>query len=264
MKKLHIILTMAFLLSGCALEEIRGPVTKTESKAFSIEDAKEFFEKDFAVSVTKTSSDGRKHGKLHPGDFTPMWDKAVYSEKGDYAAYDVSIITDRRIIASRGKDTDAKTVRVYQKLVVTQDTSSGKMTAYIMSLIPDNDQGHFPKSFSSRKNYRGNYSGIVVYTTVDSGALVRVQEYKNGELYRGVYLASGEDSYVERCRKAVEILKGIKLTSKRLITTKSGEDWDEPWDDPRDDPWDDTLDDGDLDMQTIAPGGVTDDNGEEE
>lgn len=77
-----------------------------------------------------------------------------------------------------------------------------------------------------------------------------------------MYLASGEDSYVERCRKAVEILKGIKLTSKRLITTKSGEDWDEP----RDDPWDDTLDDGDgdLDMQTIAPGGVTDDNGEEE
>lgn len=81
-----------------------------------------------------------------------------------------------------------------------------------------------------------------------------------------MYLASGEDSHVERCRKAVEILKGIKLTSKRLITTKSGEDWDDPWDDPWDDTLDDTLDDGDgdLDMQTIAPGGVTDDNGEEE
>ena len=125
------------MFAGCALEEIRGPVTKTESKAFSIEEAKEFFEKDFATALTKTSSWSRKQGKLNTGDFTPLWDKAVYSEKGDYAAYDVSIITDRRIIASRGKDTDAKTVRVYQKLVVTQNTSSGKMTAHIMSSVAE-------------------------------------------------------------------------------------------------------------------------------
>ena len=275
---------MILLLTGCALDELRDPVTKIESKTFSIEQAQEFFEKDYSRRITKALP-GQKNGKLYPGDFTPLWDKAVYSEKGGKAAYDVSIMTDRRIAATRLTADGAQRVRVYQKLVVTQSTSSGKMTAYIMSLIPNDDQGHFPKSFSSRKSYRGNYSGIVVYTTVDNGALVRVQEYKDGKLHRGANLTSGKDSYLDQCRKAVEILRGIKLSSKRLILTKSGEDWDDSWDDDDYDGWDindfedlgygiytdgegnyyiDIDGDGDLDMETLAPGGVTDDMEKEE
>ena len=48
MKKLHIILTMALLLAGCTLEEMRESIPKTDSKSFSIEQAKDFFEKGFA------------------------------------------------------------------------------------------------------------------------------------------------------------------------------------------------------------------------
>ncbi len=293
---------MILLLAGCTFDEFREPLPKVESKTFSIEQAKAFFENDYTGKITKSSS-VKKNGKLHPGDFTPLWDKAVYSEKGGKAAYDVSIMTDRRIAATRLTADGAQRVRVYQKLVVTQSTSSGKMTAYIMSLIPDDDQGHFPKSFSSRKSYRGNYSGIVVYTTVDNGALVRVQEYKDGKLHRGANLTSGKDSYLDQCRKAVEILRGIKLSSKRLILTKAGENWDD-WDDwgdtddgKSDEPWDDICDDrdysgwdledfedlgygiytdgegnyyididgdGDLDLETIAPGGITEDNEEDD
>ena len=284
MKRLYFIISTALLLAGCTFEEFREPLPKVESKTFSIEQAKAFFENDYTGKITKSSS-VKKNGKLHPGDFTPLWDKAVYSEKGGTAAYDVSIMTDRRIAATRLTADGAQRVRVYQKLVVTQSTSSGKMTAYIMSLIPNDDQGHFPKSFSSRKSYRGNYSGIVVYTTVDNGALVRVQEYKDGKLHRGANLTSGKDSYLDQCRKAVEILRGIKLSSKRLILTKSGEDWDDSWDDDDYDGWDindfedlgygiytdgegnyyiDIDGDGDLDMETLAPGGVTDDMEKEE
>lgn len=283
MKPLRILLTI-FLFSACQVEELKHP-TQVDRKEFTILDAKEFFEKDFASKITKSRNGQQRHGKLHPGDFTPLWDKAVYSEKGGKAAYDVSIMTDRRIAATRLTANVAHRVRVYQKLVVTQSTSSGKMTAYIMSLIPDNDQGHFPKSFSSRKSYRGNYSGIVVYTTVDNGALVRVQEYKDGKLHRGANLTSGKDSYLEQCRKAVEILRGTKLSSKRLILTKSGEDWDDSWDDDDYDGWDindfedlgdgiytdgegnyyiDIDGDGDLDLETLAPGGITEDREEEE
>ena len=113
---------MALLLAGCTLEEMRESVPKIDSKSFSIEQAKDFFEKGFAAAVTKASSDGRKQGKLHPGDFTPLWDKAVYSQNGKTAAYDISILTDRRITASRGNGTETETVRVYQKLVITQNT----------------------------------------------------------------------------------------------------------------------------------------------
>ena len=55
MRKFILILPIILMFAGCALEEIRGPVTKTESKTFSIEEAKEFFEKDFATALTKTS-----------------------------------------------------------------------------------------------------------------------------------------------------------------------------------------------------------------
>lgn len=90
MRKLILILPIALLLAGCALEEMQSPVQKADSKAFSIEEAKEFFEKDFATALTKTSSGSRKQGKLNPGDFTPLWDKAVYSEKGGTAAIPVA------------------------------------------------------------------------------------------------------------------------------------------------------------------------------
>lgn len=49
-----------------------------------MEQAKEFFEKGYTERLTKTETGtaetGRFRGKLHPGEYTPLWDKAVYSE----------------------------------------------------------------------------------------------------------------------------------------------------------------------------------------
>ena len=39
---------MILLLAGCTFDEFREPITQIESKTFSIEQAKAFFEKDFA------------------------------------------------------------------------------------------------------------------------------------------------------------------------------------------------------------------------
>lgn len=99
MKLFRILLTI-FLFSASQVEELKQP-TQVDRKEFTILDAKEFFEKDFASKITKSRNEQRRHGKLHPGDFTPLWDKAVYSKKGGKAAYDVSIMTDRRIAATR-------------------------------------------------------------------------------------------------------------------------------------------------------------------
>ena len=292
--KLLLFLTI-LSITGCSLQELRHEDRPTTSRAFGVEEAKEFFEKDHMGLLTRShagETTGKKFvGKLHPGDFTPLWDKAAYSESDGVAAYDVDILADRSIIAIRSKfgpsGAKAERLKVYQKLVVRRNVQSGKMASYVLSLIPDVgcDDRRLPDRFSSRGKDKGGFSGIAVYTTTDRGALVRVQEYKNGVLQRGVYIPSGEGSYLDRCSKAREILNGVALMSRKNIMTRSGEDvWEDSWDDNDYSNLDindledlgegvytdgnghyyiDIDYDGDIDLETIAPGHVEDEEQEE-
>ena len=159
------------------------------------------------------------------------------------ASYDVDILADRKVVAIRAKfgasGSRAESLDVYQKLVVRRNVKTGRMSAYVMSLIPDVgcDDRCVPERFRSRGKDNGGFSGIAVYTTIDRGALVRVQEYKNGVLKRGVYIPSGEGSYLDRCIKAREILDGMALMSRRNIM--------------------------DVDLETIAPSYVEADDPDE-
>ena len=100
-----------------------------------------------------------------------------------------------------------------------------------------------------------------------------------------MYIPSGKGSYADRCRKAREILDGTALMSRRNIMTRSGEDyWEDSWDDNDYSDLDindledlgegvytdgnghyyiDIDYDGDIDMETIAPGYVEDEEQEE-
>jgi len=290
---LFLFLTMLSLI-GCQLDELRDDFRPSSHKAFSIEEAKEFFEKDYTEQLTRAEAAGTNErkfrSKLHSGDFTPLWDKAVYSESDGVAAYDVDILADRSIIAIRSKfgpnGAKAERLKVHQKLVVRRDVKTGAMASYVLSLIPDVgcDDRRVANKFRSRGEKKG-FSGIAVYTTPDRGALVRVQEYKNGALKRGVYLPSGKESYLDRCRRAVEILNGTVLMARRNVMTRSGEDvWDDSWDDNDYSNWNlndfedlgsgiftdgegnyyiDIDYDGDFDLVTIAPGNVEDEKPED-
>ena len=236
------LLLIVFFVSGCSLKELRHEVQPAENRAFSVEQAKEFFESDYTSLLTKSQDDdtrtGRFRGRMYPGDFTPRWDKAEYSESEGVAAYDVDILADRKVVAIRSKfgagGAKAEKLNVYQKLVVRRDVESGKMAAYVMSVIPDigcRDR-RIPERFRSSGKDKGGFSGIVVYATTDRGALVRVQEYKDGVLKRGVYIPSGKGSYIDRCAKVKEILNGIALISRQCIRTKAGEDnWSDDYED---------------------------------
>ena len=218
------------VLSGCRLDELHDDAVQSEGRAFSVGQAKEFFEKDFAEQLTKSVVEDVR-SVLHPGDFTPQWDRAVYSESDGVAAYDVDILADRSIVAIRSKfgpeGARAERLPVYQKLVVRCNVRSGKMASYVLSLIPDVgcDDSRIPKKFRSRGSENGGFSGIAVYTTPDRGLLVRVREYQSGVRVRGVYIPSGQGSYVDRCRRASEIFGGMVLLSRSNVRTRSGEDY---------------------------------------
>ena len=84
MKHKLLLLLVVLFITGCSLDELRHDDRSEGGRAFSVEEAKEFFEKDFVGLLTRSQAEVTTEkkfvGKLHPGDFTPLWDNAVYSE----------------------------------------------------------------------------------------------------------------------------------------------------------------------------------------
>ena len=240
--KSRIILMFAVLtgLCSCQVAELSSGRHGVGDVAFSIDDAREFFEADYSAFRTKAQCNALP-SRFSPGDYTPMWEDAEYSVSGSCAAYDVAVLPERSLVAIRSEfgmnGARAERLRVYQKLVVMKNTASGVMGSYILSLIPDvgSDDRRIPQRFLSRGADKGGFSGIAVYTSSSSGSLHSVQQFKDGVKVRGVNLDSGEGSRLVRCRKAMSILSGIVILSKKSVTTKAGEDM---WDDWYDDGWD--------------------------
>ena len=283
------------LLTSCQLEEMWDDVKDESKETFTIEEAREFFENDYSGKVTKTS--GGQAGGFTMGDFTPLWDEAVGTRSGKHVAYDVEIIADYRISVIKAEfgsnGAKAERMQVTQKLVVMKNTGSGRMTSCIMSLIPDVGQTKRKdiEGFHSLKR-DGNFSGTVVYSSVIDGALIRVQKFKSGKKIDGVHIPYGKGTYLDRCRKAKELIGQTCLIKRKSIVTKSGEDsWDDDWyDDYYDDSsegdlWDEDefeylghgiyIDDdgnyyldidenGEIDCETIAPGKIEEDQGNDD
>ena len=89
--KSRIILMFAVLtgLCSCQVAELSSGRHGVGDVAFSIDDAREFFEADFSAFRTKAQGDVLP-SRFSPGNYTPMWEDAEYSVLGSCAAYDVS------------------------------------------------------------------------------------------------------------------------------------------------------------------------------
>lgn len=282
MRRFHLYFCL-LLLTGCQLEEIWDNVTDESKESFTIEEAREFFEDDYSQKITKaTRENGR--GKFATGDFTPLWDKTEIIINGRYAAYYINIIAENKIFAIRAnfgaKGAKAERIEVPQWLVVMKNTMSGKMTSCILSII--HETGHGGKG-------KTGFSGIAVFSSVTNGAIIRVLKFKDGKKIDGVHIPYGNGTYVDRCRKAKELIGLTGLISKKNIMTKSGEDdWGyDSSDDDYDDDYDswntsnfedlgegvytdgegnyylDIDEDGIIDTETIAPGMIEEDSKEE-
>lgn len=94
MKYKLLLFLIALSITGCSLEELWHEGRSDAGRAFSVEQAREFFEKDYADMLTRSQGDdtraGRFRGRMYPGDFTPLWDKAEYSESDGAAAFVLS------------------------------------------------------------------------------------------------------------------------------------------------------------------------------
>ena len=232
------------ILYGCSvtsdnLDTYFGDHTET---LLSISEAKSAFEQAYSLALTKSGHKVERKNKLSPGEFTPVWDCATFSENPDACSFDIQIIPERKIYAItaefRNGRSIAKKVRVSQRLVTVKTKKYGRTCCYLMSLIPDctyNDGSNAIEHFYNC-GQKDNFSGLAIYSTLVSDCVIGIDRYINGIKKDNVYIPKGKGSVHSRIEKAASMLKGICLVNHRIVSTKSfGEDF---WDDDYDDNWD--------------------------
>ena len=236
-----------FLLTtifGCSASQIDSENAQRSSDwtLLSISEAKSAFEQAYSLALTKSGHKVERKNKLSPGEFTPVWDCATFSENPDACSFDIQIIPERKIYAItaefRNGRSIAKKVRVSQRLVTVKTKKYGRTCCYLMSLIPDctyNDGSNAIEHFYNC-GQKDNFSGLAIYSTLVSDCVIGIDRYINGIKKDNVYIPKGKGSVHSRIEKAASMLKGICLVNHRIVSTKSfGEDF---WDDDYDDNWD--------------------------
>lgn len=126
-----------------------------------------------------------------------------------------------------GKAT-AYAVTVSQKLIVVKSITTGELSHYVMSLIPDKEfavkhKGNISNIFLNA-NDRGSFSGIVLYT--HNGCPVTVNKYVDGVYTEGTTICGIEDDVkrVTNLKKIVKYISTIRFKRCIAIHSRTGED----------------------------------------
>ncbi len=219
---------MAVVLVGCEKEDLKAISDKDEQ--LSIETAKSYFEQSFILgTATKSGSEIDLKGTLfYPGDFTPQWGKAIYSENTVFGGYDINIhLPKYKYVVEREyyEDGEIKTfeVPVSQRLVVRKEAATGMMSQYVLSLIPDKYYIEKTKNDNivSLSQWKG-FSGIAIYSHPQTSEMISVARFVDGRKFSNVYLLSStREEIIGNIRKAFMLLGPLKIKSKVRLMTKS-------------------------------------------
>lgn len=192
---------------------------------FSLQEAKEYFEEQAGMEPVMTRSAGR--GALDPGDFAPYWESAVASSQCRLGSYDVPIAPAYRFkaVVADGNGRAGK-VEVGQKLVVVKNLDTGRMSQYILSLIPTRSLA--PRSGRQLCDAfvncgdKGGFSGLAVYTCVYSSVVACVSRYEDGRRMEGVFLLDAPDASElhRRIDYARHLLSSVAVRAHRAVTTR--------------------------------------------
>lgn len=197
------VIAVGLVVWACRRAGLDADPRKPEPK-ITVEEARAFFENQVLATKAGTGF-GSRHDHpvgFSPGDFTPMWDRAVRAAANQWVeGVDLPIDPTFLFTASfprvgRDGDTVYRTVDIVQKLVVNRWHDHPKwdgMYAYVATIIPT------PEYYARHKNFgrkfvnlgaKDDFAGVVVYHTLD-GCFVNADKFDGGQVVDQVYNSDG-------------------------------------------------------------------------
>ena len=207
-------------------------------KILTVLEAKDFLEGtvlqgESTKSTDEDIPDENGYVKYVPGDYTADWANATSEEESGLGCVEIPFSTKNNYIAL-SYYTEADSIifyylRIMQKLIVVKSKNSDVKSAYLLSLIPDIEYAtgktctEVLDSFTNIGE-KGDYSGLVLYTIPNTGELVRVSQYKNGEYCSGVYVFDKSSDIETNNNLAFRFLEKISIyRMANSVYTKSYE-----------------------------------------
>lgn len=226
------LLCLLGLLYACVhdptIEEQRS---NTHNDLLTVSAAREFVEKQLSL---KTRAHTTKSKGLEPGDFSPLWNEAKMSQNAKVGSVDVPIIPQYNYYALRCEEKNGKIkvhkVRISQKVVVIKAKDNGRLSSYLLTLIPDGDyyaknKNKFDEFLNSGSH---NFSGVVVYYDIHARHTVRVNKYVKGHKTAGIYLMCNSKDWDKRVKIAKKILGPIRIAKSANKMTRSFDEEPDP------------------------------------
>ena len=239
----------------CTDEDLFAPLVQTTLQGFSLEEAQTFFREQAEKYATLGYSlDDESRQTLSPGDFVPEWEEATASVQGGLACYNVPIVPTYHFkavsVEERGTAMQASKVNVYQKLVIVKELSTGRMSQYILTLVPtpsyDARNGSSTAVNFVNCGEKQGYSGLAVYTCVYTPFTARVSRYEDGKRVQGAFLLAPEtrsgqsDTAVDLARA---LTASVMVRRGKIVTTRFEDDYGWDWD----------IDGGELPEVVVTP-----------
>lgn len=230
------VMAILIITVNCTDEElVKSPsLSQTDMKDFTLQEAKDFFEKKMMQGSTNTRIGGKmSKTSLSPQDFTPKWDNVVGSAQRNLAGYDISIKTNTRYQVTsydfKGGVARVSVVPVSQKLIIVKDVETEALGQYILTLIPTKDcyvkhKKNICDLFVNCSD-KARFSGVAIYTNPLNGRLVRVNRYIDGVKMQGVFIPGDMETLGLRVKVLRSILEGMTFRRMAVATTRFGE-WD--------------------------------------
>jgi uncharacterized repeat protein (TIGR02543 family) len=167
--------------------ENKGIEDDIVTNGITIKEAAEVFQQKIRSYEILKGKGNLPENPLLPGDYTPQWDNAVYSENEYVWSIEAPIISSRRLKTSHTNEKQPWSAVVNQKIVVIKNKETKITEMFVLSLIPDREC--FRKHRSRRERlytHLGNtaeFSGTAVYTLWE-GTNVAVNEHTDKKVSR--------------------------------------------------------------------------------
>ncbi len=222
-------ISLMLVLSACADVGDRPESADQSADSELIADAKMFMEEYSALELDYTLEG------LHPGAYSPVWNKAVTLESGGFEVINVPISSEATYEATMYTNPDEKDeeetyhTAIAQKLVIQREMSSGVWSCFMLSLIPDASCSTDNRMNVSNMFVCGSdetkFSGIVVYSTVTTNFTAQIDIYTNGKLRKSLSVYNGDFDWSRDFKQMSEMIPIKSLTRNVRAISRSGDEF---------------------------------------